>query len=730
MRLLGAKLRANIKDRLMKKCLIVFVVFCSFQISWSQTGPIEEEIQFSGLVVDLETYSTMPVGGPGPEHTTHPDNRARINMMREVPGSDKIAVIDLNGYLYLMDNAGNLDLYINFWDHFNDFIDGSGKGTGSGAMAFHPEFASNGIFYTSHAERDNAGTPDFSPIEGSTSCQWVITRWVASDPSAATFSGTKEIIARLEFTTNIHGMQDITFNPFASPGDEDYGLLYVCNGEGGGSERGFHDNIGKLESYLGTIWRIDPEGNNSTNGKYGIPDTNPYFNTSGAIKEIWAYGFRNPHRLSFEQRDGETILLAGDIGQHNIEEINLIEKGGNYGWDHREGTFQYNWNNRSVSDLPNPDNGDFIYPVAQYDHSEGAAIALGYTWTDPSHTLLNGQLLFSDILYGDLFHVPLDSLIQGRQYEIREAKVTIDGSEEGTFLEVAPSGRIDLRFFRSSDGKVWMFTKSDGNIYKVDIPDGTQNVKPSAVIGIEETRGNVPFEVMVDASDSHDFDNDALSYSWDFGDGATMEGITASHTYNTGGTFIITLTVHDGQDSDESQVEVHPNSVPVATFTISGDSTKVPTEITFDGTGSVDADGDNLTYAWDISGAQFFGRTVDYTFDEVGEYQVRLTALDRKGGEGRLTKTLTITNVLGISFLGNPKSEVTIYPNPVKETLFVDSDKQLTFQIYTLSGKTILAGNIEANTRAIDITSLDAGEYILKLVSGSEEYSGQLFIKN
>ncbi|WP_258104231.1 PKD domain-containing protein [Marinoscillum sp. MHG1-6] len=716
---------------LLGRYVLLFMILFSCLLGRSQTGPIEEEVQFSGLVIDLITYAIMPVGGPGPEHTIHPDNRARINMMREVPGSDKIAVIDLNGYLYLMDSQGDLSLYLNFWDHFDDFKDASGKGTGSGAIAFHPEYATNGLFYTAHAEVQDAQVADYSPIEGYSSLQWVLTRWVATDPLAGVFSGTKNELVRLDFTTTIHGMQDITFNPFAQPEDEDYGLLYVCNGEGGGSERGFHNNIGKVESYMGTIWRIDPEGNNSPNGNYGIPETNPYYNTNGAIKEIWAYGFRNPHRLSFEQREGEVILFVGDIGQHNIEEINLVEKGGNYGWDHREGTFRYNWSTRNVEPLPEIDEGGYLYPVAQYDHSEGAAIALGYTWTDASYSNLNGQLLFSDILYGDLFHVPMDSLVQGRQFEIREAKIRIDGSEEGIFKTLAPSSRIDLRFFRDSNGRVWLFTKSNGNIYQVYIPDIEQNVKPIAAFTVNNSSGNAPHEISLDGAESYDFNGDDLTYSWDFGDGTIKEGISVIHTYDKGGEFTVKLTVSDGTESDVATQVIAVNSVPFAAFEISGDSTKVPAAMTFDGGASMDADGDLLNYAWDYGdGSQSFGKVTTHTYQQEGTYDVRLIVYDRRGGDDRVVKQLTIGNVLSASFFGDPSHQIIVYPNPAQDILFIDTDRKLSFEIFNLNGVRLLNGQVSGSEYRVDLGALGPGEYILKLISPQGEFEGQLFIKN
>ncbi|WP_187261236.1 PQQ-dependent sugar dehydrogenase [Pontibacter beigongshangensis] len=425
-------------------------------------------IPFSDLRVHLHQFAQIPVGPQG-----NSENVPRINMVRELPDkSGRLAVIDLNGYLYLLDEAGQHNLYLNFRNHFPKFIDSPGKGTGAGAMAFHPEFAENGIFYTTHAEQNKAATADFRPIDDSRiTLQWVLTRWVATDPAAATFAGTKEEMVRMEFTTQIHGTQDITFNPYAEKGSPDYGMLYICQGEGGASEAGKYQNVANKASFMGAIWRIDPEGTNSRNGKYGIPADNPFVEEAGSVKELWAYGFRNPHRLAFEQRGEKVLLFVGDIGQHAIEEVNLIEKGGNYGWDKREGTFEYRRTDRKVYALPATDPETYYYPVAQYDHDEGAAVSLGFAWKAAHSPAFMGQFFLGDILHGHIFHAPLASLEQGSQQPLKKARIVTPDGTTTTFREWITANRVDLRFARKSSGEIMLFTKTDGRIY--NITDGS-----------------------------------------------------------------------------------------------------------------------------------------------------------------------------------------------------------------------------------------------------------------
>ncbi len=428
------------------------------------SNPIPATIPFSDLKVHLRQFAQIPVGPKG-----NSENIPRINMVREVPdASGRMAVIDLNGYLYMLDGQGQHNLYLNFRDHFPKFIDSPGKGTGSGAFAFHPEFADNGIFYTTHAEANGAATADFRPLDDSKiTLQWVLTRWVCSDKNATTFSGSKKELVRMEFTTQIHGTQDIAFNPYAQKGDADYGMLYVCQGEGGASENGKYLNVASKASFMGTIWRIDPEGNNSRNGKYGIPSDNPFVGEAGSVQETWAYGFRNPHRLAFEKKGEETLLFVGDIGQHNIEEVNLVKKGGHHGWDRREGTFEYKRTDRKVYNLPTTDAEEYVYPVAQYDHGEGNAISLGAVWKAEHSPAFHGQFFLGDILHGHIFHAPFEALTQGTPYPLQKAKIIIPNGSETVFRDWITAPRVDLRFATKRNGELLLFTKADGRIYTI-----------------------------------------------------------------------------------------------------------------------------------------------------------------------------------------------------------------------------------------------------------------------
>jgi glucose/arabinose dehydrogenase len=265
-------------------------------------------------------------------------------------------------------------------------------------VAFHPGYASNGKFYTWTSE-PNSGSPSPFPTTmppGTTADhQNVLAEWHANSPgnpgAGATF--VRELM-RIDWPQFNHDAGDITFGPD--------GKLYVPTGDGGGADD--HDgdqsitpppgvvghsgsgNAQNLGVALGKILRIDVDGNNSGNGKYGIPSDNPFVSTPGAVKEIWAYGLRNPFRLSFDDIPGGSgRLYVGDVGQNDIEEVSQIVKGGNYGWNIKEGTLWFVTNGAqpgfaTATAPPNPPSG-LIDPVAQFDtHHEGHSVIGGFIY--------------------------------------------------------------------------------------------------------------------------------------------------------------------------------------------------------------------------------------------------------------------------------------------------------------------------------------------------------------
>jgi mono/diheme cytochrome c family protein len=425
----------------------------------SLVDPIPEKIPMSNLVVGLKQIAEIPPSGD-------PPLRTRIAKLDYRPDTKALFVLDLRGRLYRLGEQGP-ELYVDMAALRPAFINTPGLATGFGSFAFHPEFGKNGLLYTSHTEGPAAGQPDFSYNDSiKVMLQWVLTEWKTDDPSAVPFKGNGRELFRVNMVHSFHGMQEITFNPLAKPGDEDYGLLYIGIGDGASVEFGFPELVHSPSKIWGTILRIDPSGSNSANGKYGIPSSNPFTGDEDALGEIYAYGFRNPHRISWTKA-GQ--ILSSNVGHHNIESLYLILPGHDYGWPIREGTFVMNsrQNMAEVFALP-PDDANYgiTYPVAQYDHDEGSAISGGYEYWGKEVPALKGKYIFGDIVSGRLFFVEMKDIRLGSQAPIKEFRVSLNG-EIKSMADICGNMRVDLRFGRDADGELYIFTKPDGKVYRI-----------------------------------------------------------------------------------------------------------------------------------------------------------------------------------------------------------------------------------------------------------------------
>ena len=189
---------------------------------------------------------------------------------------------------------------------------------------------------------------------------------------------------------------------------------------------------------------------------------------SGYLAEIWALGLRHPLNISFD-RGGTGKFLIADIGQAQVEEVNLGVAGANYGWPLREGTFATErLDQTTLYALPADDaQNNFTYPVAQYDHSEGRAITGGFVYRGTAVPQLAGQYLLGDIVNGRIFHVAVDGLNPGAQATLQELRLLRGGSPVTLRTLVGgSSGRVDLRFGQDEAGEMYVLTKQDGKIRK------------------------------------------------------------------------------------------------------------------------------------------------------------------------------------------------------------------------------------------------------------------------
>ncbi|HEY2349880.1 MAG TPA: PQQ-dependent sugar dehydrogenase, partial [Puia sp.] len=434
-------------------------------------NPIPDKIQASDIQVDLELFAQIPA-------SSDKEPLTRISKMDWVNSIRSWFVLDQRGLLYKLKNQ-KAETWLDISKWKPAFINQPGLATGFGSFAFHPDFARNGIFYTTHTETAHAKKADF-PISDSIkqTLQWVLCEWKIRDPKASAFSGTCRELLRIDMVTGIHGVQEIIFNPKAKPGNEDYGQLYIGVGDGGCTENGYAFLTHHPDHIWGSILRIDPMGSNSWNGQYGIPPQNPYAKTtdSTTVREIYADGFRNPNRITWTNNG---LMLATNIGQASIEAVDIILKGHDYGWPNREGKFLMYPDSDINKIYPLPANDsvfNYTYPVAAFDHDEGNAIAGGFEYKDNLIPELRGKYLFGDIPGGRLFFVNVADLNLHKMSLVKGWFVSLNGKRL-TLRQICGQNRVDLRFAQDDKGEMFIFTKPDGKIYRMTKHAKTQIAK-------------------------------------------------------------------------------------------------------------------------------------------------------------------------------------------------------------------------------------------------------------
>jgi|CXWL01.1.fsa_nt_gi hypothetical protein len=264
------------------------------------------------------------------------------NWGASAPGDSKhLYVSDQDGKLWRIDlTTGDKGIFL---DLSNLLVPLGAFGTdtfderGFLGFAFHPQYAGNGLLYTYTSEP--AGEPsDFStiPPDSNANHRSVIREWRLSSINSdqATVENVR-ILMTVDQPQFHHNAGALNFGPD--------GMLYIALGDGGGADdrdgqefignpiigHGATGNGQNTGNPLGSLLRIDPAGNNSNNGQYGIPVDNPFAGSDTVLDEIYAYGFHNPFRFSFDSASGALVLA--DVGQNDIEEVNLIQAGGNYG---------------------------------------------------------------------------------------------------------------------------------------------------------------------------------------------------------------------------------------------------------------------------------------------------------------------------------------------------------------------------------------------------------------
>lgn len=303
-----------------------------------------------------------------------------VDLQNAGDGSNRLFVVNRLGIIHVFENDLNTSSFSDFLDIQNR-LNYSINEEGLLGLAFHPNYENNGYFYVNYTLRG----PKRS----------VIARFKVSptDPNVA-IADSELVILELPRPFSNHNAGALAFGP-------DDGYLYITTGDGG--SRGDPLNSGQdRESWLGKILRIDVDNfTDSTN--YTIPAGNPYADsTNGFKKEIYAYGLRNPWRMSFDPVTG--WLWAADVGQDAYEEVDIIVKGGNYGWKVMEG-------NHCYSPSANCDTNGLMLPIWEYPHpkSGAASITGGYVYRGNATPGLVGKYIYADYLSGQIWALNYDN---------------------------------------------------------------------------------------------------------------------------------------------------------------------------------------------------------------------------------------------------------------------------------------------------------------------------------
>ncbi len=433
------------------------------------------------IIVGLEEFAILPDINGAP---------ARPMLLVDEPGSGRLFVNDMWGLLYSISYGGNVTRYLDAreprWEVEVETPERAPiMEVGLQSFAFHPQFnepgtAGYGKLYTWIDTSDTAPEPDFVPGGGDDTHDIVLLEWTARDPAAATYDGgpPRELF-RVEQPFENHNGGRIGFNPTSSPGDPDFGLLYIGMADGGaaGDELDIAQNLG---SVFGKILRIHPLGSNSANGRYGVPADNPYARdgVGRTLGEIYASGVRNPQGFDWDAVTGD--LLMADIGQSVVETLNVVPAGGDLGWNTWEGSYRVVTNIRV--ELSNPRGEPWVtYPVAEFDQNDpllqpGSAATGVVAYRDDLIPQLANRVLWGDLPSGEVFHVPADNLRGGGQASVRRVLFR-DGGGTRTFLEGVqaknadqgrvPTPRADLHFGRGPGGRVFLLNKWDGVVREI-----------------------------------------------------------------------------------------------------------------------------------------------------------------------------------------------------------------------------------------------------------------------
>ncbi len=394
---------------------------------------------------------------------------APVDMTHAGDGSGRFFMVDQRGKIQILDPSSGsvaatpfLDLGTKLVTQRNNFDE-----RGLLGLAFHPDYAASGAagegkFYVYYSgPSPNAPGTASEPVDHrSVIAEYSVS---AGDPNIADPT-SERILLTFDQPQFNHDGGDLAFGPG--------GMLFISTGDGGAandnreghtggsdaSPSGVLGNAQDRTKLLGKILRIDPLGSDGPGGAYGIPSDNPFFGEGGGIREeIFAYGLRNPWRISFDDGPGGTgRLFVADVGQGRVEEINIVESGLNYGWRNREGGFDF--------DATAPGTGPFVDPIAQYAHPGqtlgnpplpqiGLSVTGGEVYRGGEIPSLHGKYLFAD--WSTSFGSPNGTLLG-----LEETSPGVFSLNQLNIEGGNPIGRYITAIASAEDGELYVATRT------------------------------------------------------------------------------------------------------------------------------------------------------------------------------------------------------------------------------------------------------------------------------
>ncbi len=408
------------------RCLFCCIVATAVSSAAQAPHGIEEREQNTSFAIHTSAPSTeMSLRQVFADRLGH----LPVGLTHAGDGSERLFWLNKEGLVQVWHHSKGVVQHARFFLVIRDQVNSSHFESGLLGMAFHPNYASNGRFYVYYTHGEV-----YSRIS-----EFQVS---STNPDSADTS-SERILLDIEQHTPSHFGGQLAFGPD--------GYLYIALGDGRRiDENGV--NLAQTPSFLhGSILRIDVD---ASTGElpYGIPGDNPFVgNDRGWREEIWAWGLRNPWRFSFDRETGE--LWAGDVGEHSWEELNLIEKGRNYGWPIMEGD--------ECNGEIDCDQADYALPVFSYEHRGSAAVIGGFVYRGTRLPQLQGAYLYADYLDGRIWALRHENgqVIENRLLAISPSLISSLGEDE--------AGEI---YVLATDGPTYVLEDSPSDVEPEQIP--------------------------------------------------------------------------------------------------------------------------------------------------------------------------------------------------------------------------------------------------------------------